>query len=123
MVVRALTGYFELGMDENPLPSVPFNAVGYPDIVTYYRDIQKSATRSLIKQVGEEGAVLLKNEGGLPLQKPQRIAVIGEDAGPNSVGWIACGAFGANCPVGTINGTIAIGGGASVPYSIEDRLV
>lgn len=42
-----------------------------------YRNVMKSATKGLIREIGHDGIVLLKNTGVLPLSKPGRIAVIG----------------------------------------------
>ena len=37
-----------------------------------YRDVTKPETSKLIRETGEQSATLLKNTGGLPLNKPQR---------------------------------------------------
>ena len=84
---------------DKPLPTTVINALSVPTIETIYRNVQKQSTIDLIKKIGEDSAVLLKNTGGLPLQNPQKITIIGQDAGPNVLGFNACGAFGDACPI------------------------
>lgn len=74
-VTRILTPYFAYGQADKALPPTAINAVNVPDLPIIYRQVQKESTRQLIKKIGEDAAILLKNEGGLPLNKPQRIAV------------------------------------------------
>lgn len=90
-IARILAPYFWLGQADTPLPSVPFNAPDFApeQLPAEFRQVQKPSTLKLIKKIGEDGAVLLKNEGGLPLKNPQNIAVLGEDAGPNRAGCVA----------------------------------
>ena len=95
--VRPLTD--PIPQADKPLPSTVINALSVPTIETIYRNVQKQSTIDLIKKIGEDSAVLLKNTGGLPLQNPQRITIIGQDAGPNVLGFAACGAFGDACPI------------------------
>ena len=101
------------------------NAVGVtpnlPNGTITYRDVQKPSTVELIKTIGEEGAVLLKNTGGLPLKKPQQIAVIGSDAGDNQLGQQSCGAFGDGCPIYNNNGTMSAGFGSG--YAFPHNLI
>ena len=55
-----------------------------------YRNVQKKSTLELLKKIGEDSAVLLSNKGGLPLKSPQRIAILGSDAGPGEHDQAAC---------------------------------
>ncbi|KAJ9110449.1 hypothetical protein QFC19_001575 [Naganishia cerealis] len=108
-VNRILTPYFASGQADKSLPDIPFNA-GFTTLDVEYRLVQKPSTLDLIRKIGEDGAVLLKNEGGLPLKAPARIAVIGNDAGPPARG---CGATGDACPIGSnSNGTLSDAGGS-----------
>ena len=97
-VIRLLMPLAHLGQFDTQLPSVPFDAVGVAGNITY-RNVQRAATLALVKKIGEDGAVLLKNEGGLPLKSPEYIAVLGADAGPNVLGQQSCGPFGDGCPI------------------------
>jgi len=102
MVIRILTPFYALGQAETMLPSpnvIPWNR---PTVnITApgpYRLVTKADTLSLIKQISEDGTVLLKNENNaLPLRAPERISVIGYDAGPLTKGDRGCGATGAAC--------------------------
>lgn len=86
-VARILAPYFWLGQADKPLPPVPFNAGDNDiDFEVTFRQVQEAETLKLIKKIGEDGAVLLKNKGGLPLKNPKNLAVLGEDAGPNAAG-------------------------------------
>jgi beta-glucosidase len=74
MLYYNLTPYFRLGIYDAP-------SKGKPDA-----DVSTPEHRTLARTVAEEGAVLLKNAGGvLPIDpaKVKSIAVIGDDAGPN----------------------------------------
>jgi beta-glucosidase len=68
-----------------------------------------------IRESAAKGTVILKNEGALPLNKPKFVAVIGEDAGPNSQGPNGCS------DRGCADGTLAMGWGSGTsefPYLI-----
>lgn len=70
---------------------------------------------NLIREIGAKGTVLLKNTGSLPLNKPNFVAVIGEDAGPNPNGPNSCSDRGCD------SGTLAMGWGsgtANFPYLV-----
>ncbi|KIY53221.1 putative beta-glucosidase [Fistulina hepatica ATCC 64428] len=116
---RVLTTYFASGQDVKPPPKVIFNAVG--DMYYYapndYRDVRKPGTAKLIRDIGAHGITLLKNTGVLPLQNPERIAVVGTDATDNQVGPNGCGQDSNECPAGNINGTLTICGGSGYAYA------
>ncbi|THU93532.1 glycoside hydrolase [Dendrothele bispora CBS 962.96] len=116
--LRILTPYIWLGQDETPLPEHVFNALptlwDAPDV---YRDVRQDYTAELIRKIGAESATLLKNTGGLPLQNPQRIAVLGNDATDNALGQNACGGAGTACPLENLNGTLTLGGGSGYAYA------
>lgn len=138
MVIRTLTPYFWLEQDTHPLPDVVFVRIVKLHIVQYsgltrvyfiqnansdfdapdlYRDVRKKATKSLIRDIGSQSITLLKNTGGLPLNKPSRIAVvgvhvlitlriisfcslayyIGTDAGDSAIGPNLCGQGDTSC--------------------------
>lgn len=108
MIHRILTPYYALGQADKELPDVPFNAGFTPQDVSY-RLVQKPSTVDLVRRIAEDGAVLLKNEGALPLKAPPRIAVIGNDAGPPTR---SCPASG-DCAGGdNSNGTLSDAGGS-----------
>lgn len=118
MVHRILTPYYASGQADKKLPSVPFNAGQLPQEVTY-RLVQKPSTVDLVRKIAEDGVILLKNEGGLPLKSVPRIAVIGNDAGPASR---ETGATGEAIPIGSgSNGTLSDAGGSG--YSTPLNLI
>lgn len=90
-IARILTPYFWLGQADKPLPPVPFNANNFDpsNLTASLKIVQKASTLKLIKKIGEDGAVLLKNQGGLPIKNPKNIAVLGEDAGSNAAGFVS----------------------------------
>ena len=73
MLYYNLTPYFRLGIYDSP-------STGKPDA-----DVSTPGHQDLARRVAEEGAVLLKNSGVLPIDpaRMKSIAVIGDDAGPN----------------------------------------
>lgn len=86
MVNRILYAYYEAGQDNN-FPAPNYNVLTYATesngIINERVNVQ--ANHSLIiKKVGEDSAVLLKNSaiGGLPLVNGARLAIFGTDAGP-----------------------------------------
>ncbi|KAH8921086.1 glycoside hydrolase family 3 protein [Atractiella rhizophila] len=113
-VVRVLTPWYANQADKQ-VPSVPFNAGIGTDFPVSYRNVQKPSSVQLTKKVGEDSITLLKNNGALPLNAPQQIAIVGEDAGPNIEGPQSCG-DGGSCPVGINTGTQTIGGGSAYVY-------
>lgn len=108
MAVRVLTPYFALGQAETPLPSVNLISWATSQVnltrASPYRLVQKPATRELIKQIAEDGTVLLKNEGALPLKAPPRISIIGSKAGPGMRWDRNCGATGRACEGPSLGG-------------------
>lgn len=100
MAHRILTPYYALGQDAN-FPPLSFNTggihnQGYLSTVRGNKNVNVQRDHyKLIRKIGEESATLLKNErkdgGGLPLSKPQFLAIFGQDAGPNPAGLLVCG--------------------------------
>jgi beta-glucosidase len=81
MAIRNVIGYFYIGLDNGKQPSVADS--------TEYRDVRGNHS-ALIRQIGAESLVLLKNQNaggrGLPLDKPHTLAAFGAHAGPAMVG-------------------------------------
>ncbi|KAG8698817.1 hypothetical protein FRC09_007008, partial [Ceratobasidium sp. 395] len=125
MAHRILTPYYALGQDTG-FPPLSFNTGGIhnKDYVSTIRgnknvNVQRDHYK-LIRKIGEESTTLLKNVrsggGGLPLQRPQFLAVFGQDAGPNPGGLLVCGPTNL-CPGGsTNNGTNSVGGGSGATF-------
>ncbi|KAF9059549.1 beta-D-xylosidase/beta-D-glucosidase [Rhodocollybia butyracea] len=116
-VVRTLTPYYFLGQDVNPLPPFIFNLL-FPN--TAYRNVRKPGTAELIREIGTSSITLLKNTGGLPLRNPQRVAVLGNDAGNNVLGTNACGPTNSDCPLNNLVSLTTGGGSGSTfaPYIV-----
>lgn len=98
----------------NSLPSY-FNASNDPP------DVRAESTPDLIRKIGEDSATLLKNtNGALPLKKLKRIAIVGNDAGPNALSTLNSGGSAA-FPLDNENGTLTLGGGSGwviAPYIV-----
>lgn len=81
MAIRTVIGSYYVGLDSGSQPSVAST--------TEYRDVRGNHS-TLIRQVGDEALVLLKNNNGdgrgLPLNKPKTIALFGAHAGPAIAG-------------------------------------
>lgn len=81
MAIRSVVGQYYLGLVDGDQPSVAST--------TEYRDVRGDHS-SIIRQVGDEALVLLKNNNdggrGLPLNKPKTIALFGAHAGPVMAG-------------------------------------
>ncbi|KAH8657978.1 glycoside hydrolase superfamily [Xylariales sp. PMI_506] len=119
MAVRNLIGYYFVGLDNGKQPS----EAGTTD----YRDVRGNHS-ALIRQVGQEALILLKNDktngGGLPLNKPRTMAVFGSHAAPNVAGpnlpfsvsgWLTGDYF----PGHNVQGCGS--GGLSLPYVISPQ--
>ncbi|KAF1952829.1 hypothetical protein CC80DRAFT_478566 [Byssothecium circinans] len=115
MVIRIMTPYFFLNQDQN-YPSVDPSGADlntFSPRSTWTRNFTLTGERSrdvrgdhaaLIRKHGAAGAVLLKNEGALPLKAPKNIAVFGNDAGDDVSGLLNQQDF--------EYGTLAAGGGS-----------
>jgi beta-glucosidase len=108
-VTRILTPFYALGQDEVPLPSpnvIPwFRPAVNLTSAGNYRLVTKRETLKLVKQIAEDGTVLLKNKNNaLPLKAPRKISVIGSAAGPGPRGDRGCGATGLSCENAQIGG-------------------
>lgn len=83
MIIRALTPYYMLGQDSD-FPPTNYNVNG--DSGNQHVNARSNAHTSLIRQIANAGAVLLKNtNNALPLSTsnpPKKMAVVGLDAAP-----------------------------------------
>lgn len=127
MATRIMASFFKVGFNVSQPPinfdSWTLDTYG-PLYASANKDVQqvnfhvnvRSDHASLIRNIAARGTVLLKNvNNALPLQKPKFVAVIGEDAGPNSAGPNSCSDRGCD------NGTLAVGWGsgtANFPYLV-----
>ncbi|EME38884.1 glycoside hydrolase family 3 protein [Dothistroma septosporum NZE10] len=114
MAVRNVIGYYFAGLDNGEQPSEAS--------LTEYRSVRADHA-TLIRQVGRDSLVLLKNNntngGGLPLSAPHVISVFGVHAGPGISGPnFAFSVVGMDDPY---EGHLATGGGSgqgSLSYAI-----
>ncbi|KAJ5246169.1 hypothetical protein N7468_001152 [Penicillium chermesinum] len=127
MATRIMTAYYKVGRDRYRTPpnfsSWTRDVYGYEHfIVSENRvklneriNVQRDHKR-IIRKIGADSTVLLKNKGGLPLKPQERlVGIFGEDAGSNP--WGANGCSDRGCD----NGTLAMGwgsGSAEFPYLI-----
>ncbi|KAH9921655.1 beta-glucosidase [Fomitopsis serialis] len=116
MATRILAGYYLLGQDQN-YPNVSFNAFNpYDTVHNLNVDVQADHYK-IVREIGAEGAVLLKNtNNALPLAAPRSILVVGSDAGNNAMGANGCTDRGCD------EGVLGIGwgsGSANFPYLIS----
>ncbi|EKD19262.1 uncharacterized protein L3040_009298 [Drepanopeziza brunnea f. sp. 'multigermtubi'] len=127
MVTRIMSAYYKVGRDTASVP-VNFNSWSsetfgflHPQVEEGYQQINfhvnvQADHAKLCREMAGASTVLLKNVNGtLPLNKPESIAVIGEDAHDNPAGPNACIDRGCNV------GTLAMGWGSGIanyPYLI-----
>lgn len=127
MAVRIMAAYYKVGRDRYRTPPnfsswtrdvygyehfiVSENYIKLNDRVSVQRDHAK-----VIRRIGSDSTVLLKNEGALPLTHQERmVGIIGRDAGSNPHGANGCSDRGCD------QGTLAMGWGsgtANFPYLI-----
>lgn len=128
MCMRIMTPYYLVGRDRNEIPVNVNDYVTseYGPLLAYAKDspigrinefrYHRADHKNLIREIGRASAVLLKNNGVLPLKgERERLGLFGEDAtsspyGDNSCMYRACN-----------NGTLAAGWGSgsfSFPYLI-----
>ncbi|KAJ5545966.1 beta-glucosidase A [Penicillium frequentans] len=127
MATRIMAAYYKVGRDRHRTPPnfsswtrdeygyehfmVSENFVKLNERVNVQRDHAE-----VIRKIGADSTVLLKNNGGLPLTHNERyIGILGEDAGSNPAGANGCSDRGCD------DGTLAMGWGsgtANFPYLI-----
>ena len=125
MAMRIMAAYFKVGRlvgpEEPPINfdvwtyntfgPLHFAANDHEQQINFHVDVRANH-KEVIREIGAAGAVLLKNNGILPLSKPKQIAVIGTDAGPNPNGANGCEDRGCN------QGHLAMGwGSGTADYS------
>ncbi|KAJ5364161.1 beta-glucosidase A [Penicillium cataractarum] len=127
MAVRIMAAYYKVGRDRVRTPpnfsSWTRDEYGFEHYIVsenYVKLNQRVNVQrdhaNVIRKIGSDSTVLLKNNGGLPLTHQERlVAVLGEDAGSNAYGANGCSDRGCD------NGTLAMGWGsgtANFPYLI-----
>ncbi|KAL5495327.1 hypothetical protein ACEPAI_790 [Sanghuangporus weigelae] len=114
MATRILAGWYLLGQDSADYPSVNFNA--WLQFLGQHVDVQ-DGHGSLIRQIGAESTVLLKNDRNvLPLKAPSTIAIVGTGAGNSTRGPNGYSDRGGN------DGVLAMGwgsGSCDFPYLVS----
>lgn len=114
MAVRVVLPYYFAGLDDGKIPAEADT--------TEYRDVRGDHAQ-LIRRVGAESIVLLKNNGVLPLRSPRTMSVFGAHAGPAMAG--PNQPFGVSGTDDTYQGHLATAGGsgqASFPYLITPQM-
>lgn len=127
MAMRIMAAFFKVGMTPGKQIPTSFSSwsrdtFGYRQAaakdnweqINFQVDVRDNHANH-IRESAAKGTVILKNTGSLPLSKPKFLAVIGEDAGPNSKGPNGCDDRGCD------DGTLAMlwGSGTSqFPYLI-----
>lgn len=125
MLTRTFAAYYKLGQDKG-YPKVNFDVQTTDQfrngILTNERVNVQGDHKKVIRAVGAASAVLLKNNGALPLntKKARRIVLFGNDAGPHPAGPNGCKS--GERDHGCNEGTLAVGWGsgtANFPYLID----
>lgn len=113
--VRVVLPFYFAGLDDGKMP--------VEAETTEYRDVRGDHAQ-LIRKVGAESIVLLKNDGGvLPLRSPRTMSVFGAHAGPAMAG--PNQPFGVSGTRDIYQGHLATAGGsgqASFPYLITPQM-
>lgn len=120
--IRVHTPFFGLGLNATqfPPPTQHVSADFRVPSVNDYRLVQEAETVDLVRRIAEEGAVLLKNTGSLPLNRPRRLLIVGEDAGYNSLGYRSQSDTGSTDAAGTFS--LGFGSGYAIPNNLIDPL-
>nr|QLJ82605.1 beta-1, 4-glucosidase T2 [Aspergillus fresenii]QLJ82606.1 beta-1, 4-glucosidase T2 [Aspergillus fresenii] len=128
MAVRIMAAYYKVGRDRLHTPpsfsSWTTDEYGFEHFavsegayerVNHFVDVQRDHAE-IIRRVGADSIVLLKNKGALPLTgKERKVAILGEDAGSNPKGANGCADRGCD------NGTLAMAWGSGTtefPYLV-----
>lgn len=127
MATRIMAAYYKVGRDRHRTPpnfsSWTRDEYGYEHYIVSENFVKLNERvnvqrdhAEVIRKIGADSTVLLKNNGGLPLTHNERyIGILGEDAGSNPAGANGCSDRGCD------NGTLAMGwgsGSANFPYLI-----
>ncbi|TIB59866.1 hypothetical protein E3P77_04156, partial [Wallemia ichthyophaga] len=110
---RMLTPYFWLGQDgEHTPPEVNFVGNSFFDGENVYTNVRDPSSTEVLRDLATDSVTLLKNNGVLPLNRPQRLAAVGALDGTDVS---ACSDSGTSCNY-TMS-TITMGGGSGYTFS------
>lgn len=127
MATRIMAAYYKVGRDRFRTPpnfsSWTRDEYGYEHFMVSENFVKLNERvnvqrdhANVIRKIGSDSTVLLKNNGALPLTHNERlVGILGEDAGSNPYGANGCADRGCD------NGTLAMGwgsGSANFPYLI-----
>jgi beta-glucosidase-like glycosyl hydrolase len=84
MATRIVAAWYYMHQDEG-YPELTINSWNFYDPINTKVNVE-SDHASVIKEVATAGIVLLKNEGALPLHRPQSMVLVGSDAAPPVLG-------------------------------------
>ncbi|CAL5867397.1 uncharacterized protein PFLUO_LOCUS1616 [Penicillium psychrofluorescens] len=127
MATRIMAAYYKVGRDQIRTPpnfsSWTRDVYGYEHFIVNENYIKLNERvnvqgdhANVIRKIGSDSMVLLKNNGALPLTHDEKfVAILGEDAGSNPYGANGCSDRGCD------DGTLAMGwgsGSANFPYLI-----
>jgi beta-glucosidase-like glycosyl hydrolase len=77
MATRILAAWFYMGQDDLSYPAPNYNTYNLNDPATNeHVDVQEDHYR-IVREIGAASAVLLKNNGALPLKKPRTMVLVG----------------------------------------------
>lgn len=116
-VRRILTPFYQLGQADTPLPPAVVSFLNLPGTEAIFKNVVTQEALDTARQIAEDGVVLLRNEGVLPLNPKQnrRIGVFGQDAGSAPLGATAEGSTGIQ-PEYYPYGAYTMGGGSGWTY-------
>lgn len=109
--LTSLSAWYKVGQDNPDYPKPNFNSFNLTDPETNSNVEATGNHNVIIREVGAASTVLLKNKNSaLPLNKPKKIAIIGEGAAPAQGGPNRFGDRGGNDDGN--DGTLGVGWGS-----------
>ncbi|KAL6304989.1 family 3 glycoside hydrolase [Sparassis latifolia] len=86
MATRIIAAWYYMHQDSPTYPKISFNMNDPYDPATNWHINVQSNHYTVVREIGAAGAVLLKNNGVLPLAAPRTLIMVGSDAAPSTAG-------------------------------------